>query len=186
MLAGAGFITVMGLLPAHAVTMGTSVEHIGLLMGLANGCTVLGAIMLHHFIKAYGQLNGMLLIHLVGCLSTGVIWFTAKNYNDLSLFTTVFCMSAGSIVPMYPMGQLETKEKESWLLGGTQVVKWAILTTAVAIPILKVFYMDWASLYLTTHWIKPAISLVTMGYVSATVGLLALRFSLSPHLKARL
>ncbi|KAJ2776961.1 hypothetical protein H4R18_005400 [Coemansia javaensis] len=186
MLAGAGFLTVMGLLPAHAVTMGVSVEHIGLLMGLANGCTVLGAIILHHFIKTYGQLNGMLLIHLAACLSTSTMWMTAKDYNALSLFTIVFCMSAGSIVPMYPMGQLETKEKESWLLGGTQVVKWAILTTAVAIPILKVFYMDWARLYLTTFWLKPAIGLVTMGYASATVGLIALRFSLSPHLKARL
>ncbi|KAJ2692488.1 hypothetical protein H4R19_006142, partial [Coemansia spiralis] len=108
------------------------------------------------------------------------------DYNMLSLFTVVFCMSAGSLVPMYPMGQLETKEKESWLLGGTQVVKWAILTTAVAIPILKVFYIEWAKLYLSTFWIKPAITLVTMGYASATVGLIVLRFSLSPHLKARL
>ncbi|PIA15200.1 hypothetical protein COEREDRAFT_88055 [Coemansia reversa NRRL 1564] len=186
MLAGAGFITVMALLPAHAVTMGVSLEHIGLLMGLSNGCTVLGSIILHHFIKAFGQLNGMLLIHLVGCLSTGYLWFGAKDYNDLSLFTTIFCMSAGSIVPMYPMGDLETKEKESWLLGGTQVVKWATLTTAVAIPVLKVFYIDWASFYLTTHWIKPAITLVTMGYASATIGLLGLRFSLSPRFKARL
>ncbi|KAJ2787385.1 hypothetical protein GGI15_000750 [Coemansia interrupta] len=186
MLAGAGFLTVMLLLPAHAVTMGTSVEHIGLLMGLANGCTVLGAILLHHFIKAYGHLNGMVFIHTIACLATSTLWFTAKNYNALSLFTVVFCLSAGSIVPMYPMGQLDKKEKESWLLGGTQVVKWAILTTAVAIPILKVFYIDWASAYLSTHWIKPAISLVTMGYVSATFGLFVLRFSLSPYLKARL
>ncbi|KAJ2406269.1 hypothetical protein GGI10_005238, partial [Coemansia sp. RSA 2530] len=52
-------------------------------------------------------------------------------------------MSAGSVVPMYPLGQLDVKDKESWLLGGTQVVKWAILTTAVAIPIIKVFYIDW-------------------------------------------
>ncbi|KAJ2157830.1 hypothetical protein GGF46_004223 [Coemansia sp. RSA 552] len=186
MLAGAGFLTVMGLVPAHAVTMGTTVEHIGLLMGLANGCTVLGAICLHHFIKAFGQLNGVLMIHLIGSLSTATLWYTAKDYNALSLFVVVFCMSVGSIVPMYPMGELETKEKESWLLGGAQVVKWAILTTAVAIPILKVFYIDWARLYLSTHWIKPAITLVTMGYAAATIGLMILRFSLSPHLKARL
>ncbi|KAJ2439141.1 hypothetical protein GGF42_008058, partial [Coemansia sp. RSA 2424] len=81
---------------------------------------------------------------------------------------------------------LDVKDKESWLLGGTQVVKWAILTTAVAIPIIKVFYIDWVSLYLTSHWVKPAVALVTSGYVSATVGLTVLRFSLSPHLKARL
>ncbi|KAJ1877794.1 hypothetical protein LPJ57_003764, partial [Coemansia sp. RSA 486] len=170
----------------HAVTMGTSVEHIGLLMGLANGCTVMGAIFLHHFVKAYGNLNGMVFIHFTTCLATSILWYTAKSYNALSLFTVVFCLSAGSIVPMYPMGQLDTKEKESWLLGSTQVVKWAILTTAVAIPILKVFYIDWVSMYLTTHWIKPAVALVTMGYVSATFGLFVLRFSLSPHLKARL
>ncbi|KAI9503749.1 hypothetical protein GGI25_003864 [Coemansia spiralis] len=186
MLAGAGFLTVMLLLPAHAVTYGTSVEHIGLLMGMANGCTVLGAIMLHHFTKAYGPLNGMVFIHLVAWLSTIFLWYPAKNYNDISIFTMVFCMSAGSVVPMYPLGQLDTKDKESWLLGGTQVVKWAILTTAVAIPVLKVFYMDWVSFYLTQHWIKPAICLVTSGYVSASFGTLVLRFSLSPHLKARL
>ncbi|KAJ2863745.1 hypothetical protein GGH94_003410 [Coemansia aciculifera] len=156
MLAGAGYLTVMLLLPAHAVTMGTSVEHIGLLMGLSNGCTVLGAILLHHFTKKYGHLN------------------------------VVFCLSAGSVVPMYPLGQLDVKDKESWLLGGTQVVKWAILTTAVAIPIIKVFYIDWVSFYLTSHWIRPAVALVTSGYVSATVGLTVLRFSLSPHFKARL
>ncbi|KAJ2873452.1 hypothetical protein H4R27_000806 [Coemansia aciculifera] len=186
MLAGAGYLTVMLLLPAHAVTMGTSVEHIGLLMGLSNGCTVLGAILLHHFTKKYGHLNGMLLIHLIGSLATGILWFQANTYNALSLFTVVFCLSAGSVVPMYPLGQLDVKDKESWLLGGTQVVKWAILTTAVAIPIIKVFYIDWVSFYLTSHWIRPAVALVTSGYVSATVGLTVLRFSLSPHFKARL
>ncbi|KAJ2452159.1 hypothetical protein EV183_003142 [Coemansia sp. RSA 2336] len=186
MLAGAGFLTVIGLLPAHAVTMGTSVEHIGLLMGLANGCTVLGAILLHHFIKRYGYLNGMLMIHLVATMSTGILWFNAKNYDALTVFTAIFCMSAGSLVPMYPLGQLEKGDKESALLGGTQIIKWMVLTTAVSIPILKVFYIDWASSYLSTLWIKPAITLVTMGYMSATVGLVALRFSLSPHLKARL
>ncbi|KAJ1731393.1 hypothetical protein LPJ61_002557 [Coemansia biformis] len=170
----------------HAVTMDTSVEHIGLLLGLANGCTVLGAILLHHFVKAYGQLNGMVLIHLLGCLSTGIMWFTAKNYNGLSLFAIVYSMSAGSVVPMYPMGQLDIKDKESWLLGGTQVIKWVILTTAVAIPILKVFYIDWAKPYLSTYWIQPAIAIVSISYFTATVGLIVLRFSLSPYLKARL
>ncbi|KAJ2806942.1 hypothetical protein H4R21_000668, partial [Coemansia helicoidea] len=131
-------------------------------------------------------LNGMVFIHLVSFLSTSLMWSTVKDYNGLSLFTVVFCMSAGSLVPMYPMGELETKEKESWLLGGTQVVKWAILTTAVAIPILKVFYFDWVKLYLSPFWVAPAIALASMGYFTATVGLLALRFSLSPHLKARL
>ncbi|KAJ1884792.1 hypothetical protein LPJ66_010436, partial [Kickxella alabastrina] len=106
----------------------------------------------------------MVLIHMIACLATSLIWFSANTYNALSLFTVVFGMSAGSIVPMYPMGQLETKDKESWLLGGAQVVKWATLTTAVAIPLLKVFYIDWAMFYLTSHWIKPAISLVTAGY----------------------
>ncbi|KAI7833703.1 hypothetical protein BX661DRAFT_203339 [Kickxella alabastrina] len=176
MLAGAGFLTVILLLPAHAVTLGTSVEHIGLLIGLANSCTVMGSILLHHFVKAYGHLNGMVLIHMIACLATSLIWFSANTYNALSLFTVVFCMSAGSIVPMYPMGQLETKDKESWLLGGAQVVKWATLTTAVAIPLLKVFYIDWAMFYLTSHWIKPAIFLVTAGF----------EVSLSPHFRARL
>ncbi|KAJ1887572.1 hypothetical protein LPJ66_009042, partial [Kickxella alabastrina] len=62
----------------------------------------------------------MVLIHMIACLATSLIWFSANTYNALSLFTVVFCMSAGSIVPMYPMGQLETKDKESWLLGGAQ------------------------------------------------------------------
>ncbi|KAJ2309349.1 hypothetical protein H4S01_002539 [Coemansia sp. RSA 2610] len=155
-------------------------------MGLANGCTVLGAIMLHHFIKAFGHLNGMLMIHFVAALATGVLWFTAKSYDALTLFTAIFSISAGAIVPMYPLGQLDKSDKESWLLGGTQIIKWMVLTTAVSIPILKVFYIDWASAYLSTLWIKPAITLVTMGYTSATIGLIALRFSLSPHLRARL
>ncbi|KAJ2354638.1 hypothetical protein GGF43_003146 [Coemansia sp. RSA 2618] len=166
--------------------MNTAVEHIGFLMGLANGCTILGAILLHHFTKSFGHLNGMLLIHFVACLSTGLLWYNANTFNMLTIFTAIFCMSAGSLVPMYPLGQLEKGDKESWLLGGTQIIKWMVLTTAVAIPILKVFYIDWASMYLTTLWLKPGITLVTMGYTSATVGLIVLRFSMSPHLKARL
>ncbi|KAJ1763659.1 hypothetical protein LPJ69_002331 [Coemansia sp. RSA 1752] len=98
----------------------------------------------------------------------------------------MFSMSAGSLVPMYPLGQLEKGDKDSWLLGGTQIIKWMGLTTAVGFPIIKVFYIDWVSAYLTTLWIKPGIALVAMGYISATVGLTVLRFSLSPHLKARL
>ncbi|KAJ2286335.1 hypothetical protein IW141_005391, partial [Coemansia sp. RSA 355] len=77
-------------------------------------------------------------------------------------------MSAGSLVPMYPLGQLEKGDKDSWLLGGTQIIKWMGLTTAVGIPIIKVFYIDWVSAYLTTLWIKPGIALVAMGYISAT------------------
>ncbi|KAJ1942018.1 hypothetical protein FBU59_003326, partial [Linderina macrospora] len=132
--------------------MGTPVEHIGLLLGMANGCTVIGAILLHHFIKNYGHLNGMVLIHLLGGLSTSTIWYSAKDFNTLSIFTAIFCMSVGSIVPMYPMGKLEESEKESILLGMTQVIKWAFLTTAVAIPFLKVFYFEWAMNYLSTYW----------------------------------
>ncbi|KAI8321601.1 hypothetical protein GQ54DRAFT_324980 [Martensiomyces pterosporus] len=186
MLAGAGYLTVIFLIPAHAAILGVSVEHIGLLIGLANACTVLGAILLHHFVKAYGQLNGMVLIHAAGGIACSTLWYTAKDYNTLSLFIAVFCMTAGSVVPMYPTGQLEESEKESWLLGGTQVIKWATLTTAVAIPIIKVFYIDWAMKYLSMYWVKPASILVTWGYVTATVGLLVLRFSMSPHLKAKL
>ncbi|KAJ2498073.1 hypothetical protein GGH96_004615 [Coemansia sp. RSA 1972] len=186
MLAGAGFLTVIGLIPAHAVTMNAAVEHIGFLLGLANGCTILGAIMLHHFTKSFGHLNGMLLIHFLASVSTGLLWFNVKTFNQLTLFTVIFCMSAGSLVPMYPLGQLEKGDKDSWLLGGTQVIKWMVLTTAVAIPVIKVFYIDWASAYLTTLWIKPGIALAAMGYTSATFGLTVLRFALSPHLKARL
>ncbi|KAJ2319246.1 hypothetical protein IWW52_002091 [Coemansia sp. RSA 2704] len=87
---------------------------------------------------------------------------------------------------MYPLGQLDKSDKESWLLGGTQIIKWMVLTTAVAIPIIKVIYIDWASAYLSTLWMKTAVGVATVGYSSATVGLAALRFSMSPHLQARL
>ncbi|KAJ2161876.1 hypothetical protein IW139_004685 [Coemansia sp. RSA 353] len=166
--------------------MNTALEHVGFLLGLANGCTVLGAIILHHFTKSFGHLNGMLLIHFLASVSTGLFWFNVTTFNQLTLFTAMFSMSAGSLVPMYPLGQLEKGDKDSWLLGGTQIIKWMGLTTAVGIPIIKVFYIDWVSAYLTTLWIKPGIALVAMGYISATVGLTVLRFSLSPHLKARL
>ncbi|KAJ2304577.1 hypothetical protein IWW55_002357 [Coemansia sp. RSA 2706] len=156
------------------------------MVSFANGCTVLGAIMLHHFIKAFGHLNGMLMVHLVATLATSVLWFNAKTYNMLAVFTMVFSISAGSLVPMYPLGQLDKSDKESWLLGGTQIIKWMVLTTAVAIPIIKVIYIDWASAYLSTLWMKTAVGVATVGYSSATVGLAALRFSMSPHLQARL
>ncbi|KAJ1961888.1 hypothetical protein GGI12_002986, partial [Dipsacomyces acuminosporus] len=147
--------------------MGVSVEHIGLLIGMANACSVLGAIILHHIIKAYGYINAMAIIHVLSTYACSYLWFNVTDYNSLCTFTAVYCLTAGSILPMYPTGELETSEKESWLLGGTLVIKWAILTTAVAIPVIKVFYLDWAMNYLSMYWMKPAAIISGLSYFSA-------------------
>ncbi|KAJ2004654.1 hypothetical protein H4R26_002391 [Coemansia thaxteri] len=140
MLAEAAFYVVLFFLPAYSIGIGLSSEQGALLVGVANGATIVGRITIGYIADLAGNINMFFVTHLLVTLSCVLLWFPAKSFMVMMLFACIFGLFAGSLTPMMPLC-LVTLFGQNGLASNVGLLGIGIvLTTSVAPVVARLFY----------------------------------------------
>ncbi|KAJ2008943.1 hypothetical protein GGI04_000848 [Coemansia thaxteri] len=120
--------------------IGLSSEQGALLVGVANGATIVGRITIGYIADLAGNINMFFVTHLLVTLSCVLLWFPAKSFMVMMLFACIFGLFAGSLTPMMPLC-LVTLFGQNGLASNVGLLGIGIvLTTSVAPVVARLFY----------------------------------------------
>ncbi|ORY03792.1 MFS general substrate transporter [Basidiobolus meristosporus CBS 931.73] len=98
-----GYLIPMYYIPDYASSISLSASSGALIVGLLNGASALGRVLLGTAADRFGRLNLLVFCMLVGSLSTLIIWPNAGSFAPLLIFALLFGFTAGGFISLFPV-----------------------------------------------------------------------------------
>ncbi|ORX96148.1 MFS general substrate transporter [Basidiobolus meristosporus CBS 931.73] len=103
MIVSFGYLVPFFFLPNYVLYTGLSVEMGSLLLGLLNGSSALGRVVLGFLADGMGRINSLFLSLFVGTLSIFLLWSFATGFTALLCFVLLYGFTAGGFVSLFPV-----------------------------------------------------------------------------------
>ncbi|KAK9767848.1 hypothetical protein K7432_002030 [Basidiobolus ranarum] len=98
-----GYLIPIYYIPEYASSINLSVSTGALIVGLLNGASALGRIILGSAADKFGRLNLLVICMVVGALSTLLIWTNSSSFAPLLIFALLFGFTAGGFISLFPV-----------------------------------------------------------------------------------
>lgn len=98
-----GYLTPFFYIPTYAQTIGISPTLAALMVGILNGSSAFGRILLGYVADTFGRINVVFACLFIAGASQLVIWMFAKNLAVLLVFVIVYGFTAGGFISLYPV-----------------------------------------------------------------------------------
>ncbi|KAK9719237.1 hypothetical protein K7432_004931 [Basidiobolus ranarum] len=103
MIVSFGYLVPFFFLPNYVLYSGLSIEIGSLLLGLLNGSSALGRVMLGYIADGIGRVNSLFMSLFIGTLSIFLLWSLSSGFISLLIFVLLYGFTAGGFVSLFPV-----------------------------------------------------------------------------------